>query len=210
MSLHENFNNQPPWLVNSILFIIGGLFALGYCRITRSIFNDSIKGKAPHLANSIDKASRQKYPINFKTIQPAQFLPDKQGGVYIVMPDILITNTNNVATVVNVELRIERNTGCWDSFEPSTARIREIELWLDSHHSANSNFLRRQINVPPNSGINGYMCFYADKFHLDMIGQTIDRLHNSPHLFHIEQLGLKPRDISSGEAIIGREVKSLK
>jgi hypothetical protein len=169
-----------------------------------------IKNKAPQLANSIDKASRKKSPINFKTVQPAQFLPDNQGGVYIVMPDILITNTDNVAAMVNVELRIERNTGCWDSFEPSAARIQTIELWLDSHHSANSNFMGRQINVPPNSGINGYMCFYVDKFHLDMSSITIDRLPYLPYLFHIEQTGLKPRDISSGEAIIGHEVKNLK
>jgi hypothetical protein len=75
---------------------------------------------------------------------------------------------------------------------------------------ANSNFLGRQINVQPNSGINGYMCFYIDKFRLDMSSITIDRLRYLPYLFHIEQLGLKPRDISSGEAIIGREVKSPK
>lgn len=172
--------------------------------------NDSIKSKAPHLANSIDEASQKRLPINFKTVQPAQFLPDNQGGVYIVMPDIQITNIDNVATVVNVELLIEREIGGFIHFEPSASRIQEIEICLDKNHFANSNFLGRQINVQPNSGINGYMCFYADKFRLDMASLTLDRLHYLPHLFRIEQIGLKPRDISSGEAIIGREVKSPK
>lgn len=88
------------------------------------------------------------------------------------------------------------------NFEPSASRIQDIEIWLDRNHLANSNFLGRQINVQPNSGINGYMCFYVDKFHLDMSSITIDRLPYLPYLFHIEQTGLKPRDISFGDAII--------
>ena len=203
MRFHEHFNNKPSWLIFCILFIIGGFLACAYYGITRMIFKDSIKSKVPHLVNSIDKASKQILPINFKTVQPAQFLPDKQGGVYIVMPDIQITNIDNVATVVNVELLIKKDIGHFINFQPSATRIREIELWLDGNHAANSNFLGRQINVSPNSGINGYMCFYVDKFNLDMSSLTVDRLPYLPHLFRIEQIGLKPRDISQGEAITG-------
>jgi len=150
------------------------------------------------------------FPVKFKTVQPAQYLLDNQGGVYVVIPDVQITNLNNVTTVANVELLVKSENGGLDWFDPLASRIQEVELWLDRNHLANSNFIGRQINIPPNSGVNGYMCFYADKFHLEMSGQTIDRFRHSEYLFHVEQAGLEPRDISHGEAIIGHEVNKIK
>lgn len=146
-------------------------------------------------------------PVRLGSVQPAQLLPDIQGGVYIVIPTVQIRNPNRTATTISVELQMQRETGVFDDFQPYGQRVVDIEKWLAENHMPNSTFFGREINVPPNSGIDGYMVFYVDKIGLQMMGSTVEGLRRRTLNcnFYIDQAGLNPQTISFVEALVGHK-----